>query len=876
MIYIGTGLCVCSIVSSSCAAVYHYKRKIKLNEVERLPATFPLLIFIVLFNSLEWLIPLNLASDWAIYMVIIIGACVLYICKRFLVGILLLVMTVFFGVVIYFVRRALNEHNPAITMVSIFYFPLSLMLSFFSDDNFRSGWNILIYLSLLLPTALFWSGWIWYFTNFTWCKETSHEYFMKIQMSDMFLTLVVFTVLAKNTIGFKLFGIEISGNRIMRFLIIWCTWFTITSLLSGIIGGIIFKYENPVSYDRYQWIAPLRYLTPKDEATFEEILATEVFMSKCGQYPNATETLLQLIDKYKSRNQFSSKYEAILKQHSNTLGKLYLAHGLYLYYHEKYKEAIASFSSSITPNKFELHNKYYLICARNILGEYSQEDLNIQKKEFIKEVELATAEDDEAPRNKVYKNCKIQWLPFIKIDYLDTLESIYNKKISQKDEKYGEITKTSSGLFMDIWPTHLEFAELSGVTYCKGRLSLLPSWSFIAERDDTDNSGYYGIAVQHKPTNEVVIAHRGTTFDINTASLLADYQLFLRKTPEQFRIARQFTNEIRDKNETGRTGILWHTGHSLGGAIAEFLVANETLFKQQTLSFAVTFDSPGIMGIIEEYHYRSKMQGNLPKPNEFSVIGYLSVPNVVNTMGTHIGLTFRLSPLPRLVSVPMLAELGYDILIPKMIPNHLKPVIDRLASEANKQLHWHSIQTIINSFKIPPNKNGFPRIMKPVLQWPKGFEQFNCFLNLASEHNLTTLDITKYRNNSEVLNDFKRCNYHVIDNYGYSHFPLPLQILNKKIQNFLKTIMDIHNDPKQKYVRIQLNPGCEFIKFVNGNATQLIFDSLHPETNNLYPDIKVITLDTSLIPINNEKIDNTDIINTYILFSLINLDNCIL
>jgi len=872
MTYIETWLYFYSIVFSLCAVVYHYKRGPRLDGAERLPATFPLLFFIVLFNSTECLITLNLLSDWAIYWVIIIGACVLYICKRLLIGILLLVMTVFFGVRIYFVRRGLNEHNPAITMVSIHYSPLSLMLSWLSDDKFRSGWNILIYLSLLLPTVHFWCGWVWYFTNFTWCKETSNERFIIIQIFDVLHTLFVFAMLGMSTIGSKLFRIEVSGSRLMRWVTLCCVWFTITSILSALIGLMILKYENSVAYDRYQWIAPPRYLTPNDEVKFEEILATEFFMSKCGQYPNARETLSQLIDKYKSRNPILRKSEVIAQQDRNTLGKLYLAHGLYLYYHGKYKEAIASFNSSIAPNKFELHNKFYLISAQSILGEYSQEDLNIQKKEFIEEVELAEAEDNKAPRNKMYKNCENRWLPFIRTDDLDTFEPIYYKQTLQKDEK---TIKTSSGLFMDIWPTHLEFAELSGVAYCKDRLSLLSSsWSFIDERNDTNKTGYYGIAVQHIQTKEVVIAHRGTTFDMNTASLLADYQLFLRKTPEQFRIARQFTNEIRDRNKMGRTGILWHTGHSLGGAIAEFLVANETLSKQQTLSFAVTFDSPGIMEIIEEYHYRSKIEGNLPKPNEFSVIGYLSVPNVVNTMGTHIGLTLRLSPLPHLVSFPVHVELGYDILISKIISNHLKPVIDLLMSEANKQLHWHSIQTIIHSFKIQPNKNGFLRIMKPVLQWPKGFEQFNCFFNLASEYNLTTLDTTKYRNNSEVLNDFKRCNYPVIDNYGYSNFPLPLQLWNNKTQIFLKNFID--HDSKRKYVRVRLNPDCELIKFVNANVTQLIFNILHAETNNLYPNIKMITLDTSLIPINNEQIDSTDIINIYILFSLINLNNCIL
>jgi hypothetical protein len=140
------------------------------------------------------------------------------------------------------------------------------------------------------------------------------------------------------------------------------------------------------------------------------------------------------------------------------------------------------------------------------------------------------------------------------------------------------------------------------------------------------------------------IAHRGTVFNVSNASLLADYDLFILMNPQQFVVAQEFTDKI--PRQMDRKRILWHTGHSLGGAIAEFLVANETLFKQHSLSFAVTFDSPGIMEILEEYHHRSKIEQSLPRSDEFPVICYLSVPNIVNTMGTHISLVLRLSPAP--------------------------------------------------------------------------------------------------------------------------------------------------------------------------------------------------------------------------------------
>jgi hypothetical protein len=272
--------------------------------------------------------------------------------------------------------------------------------------------------------------------------------------------------------------------------------------------------------------------------------------------------------------------------------------------------------------------------------------------------------------------------------------------------------------------------------------------------------------------------------------------------PEQFRMAQQFTDKIRRQMDPKR--ILWHTGHSLGAAIAEFLVANETLFKQFSLSFAVTFDSPGIMEILQKHHHRSKIEQSLSRSVEFRVISYLSVPNIVNTMGRHIGLVLRLSPTPPLSTEyhPLIKTIYHHIVTQF---NIFKPFIDILLEQLDAQWHWHNLQTIIECFKLWPDQSGLPAIIKPVIKWPKGLQELVYFLDLASRHKLTTLDISKYTrndieellsstdskqdlytNNLEVLNAFKMCNYHVVHNREGLLVTLPVELWDSKSQYFLE------------------------------------------------------------------------------------------
>jgi hypothetical protein len=92
-------------------------------------------------------------------------------------------------------------------------------------------------------------------------------------------------------------------------------------------------------------------------------------------------------------------------------------------------------------------------------------------------------------------------------DYHDIIRENYDKRLRQKVEEHRKVNILPTQQSTDAWSTHLEFAELSDVAYCKDRLSSFPLWIFVDEYDDTHKTGHYGIAVRHTKTEEIVIAH---------------------------------------------------------------------------------------------------------------------------------------------------------------------------------------------------------------------------------------------------------------------------------------------------------------------------------------------------------------------------------
>lgn len=169
---------------------------------------------------------------------------------------------------------------------------------------------------------------------------------------------------------------------------------------------------------------------------------------------------------------------------------------------------------------------------------------------------------------------------------------------------------------------------------------------------DTAN-GYFGVAYRNVETNEVVVAHRGTNVGIDWLVRVADDQtvpihitgwndvindvvIALEGEPQQYRESTVpfilavcetlVENNHRSSLEDCLSSLI-HTGHSLGGFLAEL-----SAYRNNTR--AIVFDSPGAGYVI-------LADGN---PGNVEIVNYVGPPNLVNTANPHVGQIILVDP----------------------------------------------------------------------------------------------------------------------------------------------------------------------------------------------------------------------------------------
>jgi len=180
--------------------------------------------------------------------------------------------------------------------------------------------------------------------------------------------------------------------------------------------------------------------------------------------------------------------------------------------------------------------------------------------------------------------------------------------------------------------TNYEYALFSLDAYqdASDNVTLPSNWSVYKTSDDFghSNGGYFGIAYINNTTNEVVISHRGTELS-DLGDLFNDAQIGLGFVPSQYTNgAKPFEQSLQ--NELAGYQIT-HTGHSLGGVLAE-------ISAYQTQTSAVTFDSAGTKPLIENL-----IDGNISTPYA-DITTFNSAPNFVNSTNDHIGNIHRIFP----------------------------------------------------------------------------------------------------------------------------------------------------------------------------------------------------------------------------------------
>ncbi len=128
-------------------------------------------------------------------------------------------------------------------------------------------------------------------------------------------------------------------------------------------------------------------------------------------------------------------------------------------------------------------------------------------------------------------------------------------------------------------------------------------------------AGFSAVAYKNEQTKEIIIAYRGTDSPLD--AIISDAQLAFNLTPQQAAPAVEFFEEIAENADNGGYSITI-TGHSLGGALAQYVASLKHVP-------AVTFNAPGV---------------DVPSGGTIeNIINYVNMNDPVGSYREHIGET---------------------------------------------------------------------------------------------------------------------------------------------------------------------------------------------------------------------------------------------
>jgi hypothetical protein len=175
----------------------------------------------------------------------------------------------------------------------------------------------------------------------------------------------------------------------------------------------------------------------------------------------------------------------------------------------------------------------------------------------------------------------------------------------------------------------------------------LIQWKINEVHDYPEFGRYYAVSYTNTQTRQLVLAHRGTTFEwmdlfntespskTNLTGVLAGDIVAQQKLV--YSVTKRVAEYARDNHYHFST-----TGHSLGAWLAEISVYYSVFeFKHPTK--AVTFDSPGSIKMVD-FGPNILTHENTRDIKHLEITTYLSAPNFVNTCHRHIGQVYQLYP----------------------------------------------------------------------------------------------------------------------------------------------------------------------------------------------------------------------------------------
>jgi hypothetical protein len=170
-------------------------------------------------------------------------------------------------------------------------------------------------------------------------------------------------------------------------------------------------------------------------------------------------------------------------------------------------------------------------------------------------------------------------------------------------------------------------------------------WHEVSRSVGDPRSGYFGITYVNTSLRKIVIGHRGTDFGDFDYRDIADDVLLISllqtlTTEYAFEARAYISNELRKIAPGGLYAgySVSHTGHSMGGYIAQLAVAEHLTHT------AVVFDAPGIGGIGQvlgiDLPGMSTLRSIFPRVSR----NYAVAPNFINTIQEQISSLSLVDP----------------------------------------------------------------------------------------------------------------------------------------------------------------------------------------------------------------------------------------
>ena len=184
-------------------------------------------------------------------------------------------------------------------------------------------------------------------------------------------------------------------------------------------------------------------------------------------------------------------------------------------------------------------------------------------------------------------------------------------------------------------PTRAECALFSANAYGPplGLLAnpLPPGWSRMGIHRDllnVESTGFRAHVYHNEAMKEVVIAFGGTHM-MDRGDWSADWSIANGQLPWQFNDARTvYRNVLKFIEQEGIQAQISFTGHSLGGALAQYMA----IFAKGCS--AVTIGAPGVLDALGEL--RSKYDPSYPYP----VVNHVARGDAIGHYGRHLGRTY--------------------------------------------------------------------------------------------------------------------------------------------------------------------------------------------------------------------------------------------